>query len=348
MRKREERRQRIQRGRGQVVLNNPALGGTVSFLGEEQSIAASVHYWLEDPCNNFAGAQRCSVGASVPNVPPLVSEMSRMNLGGVGAISSAFQLAQNDLGQQSTYTHVNLGTQTLPTSGYGQAHQSLQQHMHQQNPRGGTGPTISSAFKRSLPQWKLPTFDGNPLEWPEWQGLFQSTTGRANISDDEKMNYLKTLVSGKAKTAIQGMGFTRRMYRRACTTLERKFGQPHLIVSAQLSKLQKHPVVRLHDSAGIIEYSTLVAILVNVFIDLGYRYDLQSSSNIQVAVSKLPPDLRMRWNEAVTIGNVKAASLEAFSDWLQMIADAREGSLATALYSLRENQATRPKQNFRS
>ncbi len=144
------------------------------------------------------------------------------------------------------------------------------------------------------------------------------------------------------------MGFTGRMYQRAWTTLQRKFGQPHLTVSAQLSKLQKHPIVRLHCSVGIIEYSTVVANLVNVFVDLGYRRDLQSSSNIQVAVSKLPPDLRMRWNEAITGGHVEAANLEAFSDWLQMIADAHERSLATATYAQRENQAARRKQNVRS
>ncbi len=228
----------------------------MNFLLDERGPEASVHNWLEDPANNFTGTQQCNVGVSVLNAQPLVSEMSHVRLDGRGAISGISQTAQNNSVQQSIYTHANLGTQTLPTSSYGQAHLSLQQNRHQRNPRMGTGPAMSSAFERSLPQWKLPTFDGNPLEWPEWQGLFQSTIGRANISDDEKMNYLKTLVSGKAKTAIQGMGFTGRMYRRAWTTLELRFGQPHLIVSAQLSKLQKYPVVRLHDSAGIVEYSS--------------------------------------------------------------------------------------------
>ncbi len=71
--------------------------------------------------------------------------------------------------------------------------------------------------------------------------MFQSTARKANLSDDEKMNHLKTLVSGKAKHAIQGMGFSGAMYARAWTTLQRKFGQPHLIVSSQLTKLEKHP-----------------------------------------------------------------------------------------------------------
>ena len=85
-----------------------------------------------------------------------------------------------------------------------------------------------------------------------------------------------------------------------------------------------------------------------MFIDLGYQDDLESSSNLQVAVGKLPPDLRLKWNQVVSDGRVHHASLEAFSHWLQRIANAHERSLATAPYFQRENQAARPKQNVRS
>ena len=56
--------------------------------------------------------------------------------------------------------------------------------------------------KDHLPEWKLTQFDGNPLNWHEWSGQFISTVDSAILSDDEELTYLKTLVVGKAKSAI--------------------------------------------------------------------------------------------------------------------------------------------------
>ena len=57
-----------------------------------------------------------------------------------------------------------------------------------------------------LPKLKLAEFSGDPLEWPEWSQLFQATVHAANIDDSVKMNHLKTMVTGKAKEAIAGLG----------------------------------------------------------------------------------------------------------------------------------------------
>ena len=56
--------------------------------------------------------------------------------------------------------------------------------------------------KDHLPEWKLTQFDGNPLNWHEWFGQFISTVDSAILSDDEKLTYHKTLVVGKATSAI--------------------------------------------------------------------------------------------------------------------------------------------------
>ena len=88
---------------------------------------------------------------------------------------------------------------------------------------------------RSLPKLKLREFAGDPLEWPEWSGMFQSTAGRSSLSNDEKMSHLKTLLTGAARRSVQGLGYSEAMFSAAWSTLERKFGQPHLIISAQFN-----------------------------------------------------------------------------------------------------------------
>ena len=86
----------------------------------------------------------------------------------------------------------------------------------------------------SLPKLKLAEFSGDPLEWPEWSGLFLSTVHAANIDTSLKMNHLKTLVTGKAKEVIAGLGYTGDMYDIAWNTLVAPFGRPQVVVNAQL------------------------------------------------------------------------------------------------------------------
>ena len=80
-------------------------------------------------------------------------------------------------------------------------------------------------IRSSLPKLKLAEFSGDPLEWPEWSQLFQATVHAANIDDSVKMNHLKTIVTGKAREAIAGLGYTAEMYNVAWNVLVRNFGK---------------------------------------------------------------------------------------------------------------------------
>ena len=65
---------------------------------------------------------------------------------------------------------------------------------------------VPSSGASGLPKLKLTEFSGDPLEWPEWSGLFD-VVHQKPISDTEKMQYLKTSLTAQAKAAISGMGF---------------------------------------------------------------------------------------------------------------------------------------------
>ena len=129
-----------------------------------------------------------------------------------------------------------------------------------------------------LPKLKLSSFDGNPLEWPEWLNMFKATVHHRDIPDSEKMSHLKTLWTGEAKSAMSGMGYSGEFYVQACELLGRKFGRPYLIVDAQLNILRKQQQIRMHDSTAIINYSITINNLVNVLKQYNYEGDLHSSS----------------------------------------------------------------------
>ena len=74
----------------------------------------------------------------------------------------------------------------------------------------------------SLPKLRLNNFDGNLLEWPEWSSMFIATVDKRMIFDSEKMQHLKTLLTGKAKSAILEKGYSGQFYGAAWNILEKK------------------------------------------------------------------------------------------------------------------------------
>ena len=164
------------------------------------------------------------------------------------------------------------------------------------SPRAGL-PRYDTEYARSssLPKLKLNNFDGNPLERPEWSSMFIATVDQRRKLDSKKMSHLKTLLTGKARSAISGMGYSGQFYGAAWSILERKFGRPHVIIDVQLESFRKASQVKPHNSTDLISFSVIVSNFLNVL--KGYKQigDLQSSSTLYMAVDKLHQVLKENW-----------------------------------------------------
>ena len=136
------------------------------------------------------------------------------------------------------------------------------------------------------------------------------------------MTYLKTLVTGKAKTAIAEFAYCGAMYKDALRTLERKFGQPQAVVSAYLDKLSSFPPLKMHNSDKIINYSGCISSLVGVFKSLSYDSDLKSAALLNTAVQKLPPNMKECWSLFTVKKHWMKPTLLDFNDWLKEKAEA--------------------------
>ena len=61
---------------------------------------------------------------------------------------------------------------------------------------------ITSRKNDPLSKWKLSQNSGDPLKWQECFCRFKSAIDSQFLTDDVKLIYFKTIVTGKAKTAI--------------------------------------------------------------------------------------------------------------------------------------------------
>ena len=176
---------------------------------------------------------------------------------------------------------------------------------------------ITSSHLNPLPKWNLANYNGDPLLWHEWIGQFRSAIDSQNLSDAAKFTYLKGLLTGKAKKSIEQFAYSGALYNDAMKVLERKFGQPNAIVGAHLDKLNNYPPLKMHNSENIIAYASVISSLVGVFRSLSYEADLQSSSLVNQAVDKLPPNFEESWCSHIVRNQWERPTLLDFNDWLQ-------------------------------
>ena len=216
------------------------------------------------------------------------------------------------------------------------------QYMPSQGPYTVSNARDDYFIRSSLPKLKLTDFSGDPLEWPEWSQLFQATVHAANIDDSVKMNHLKTMVTGKAKEAIAGLGYTAEMYNVAWNVLVRNFGKPQMVVNAQLKRIYSFPPMKPYDGAALIKFARIVSSCVNVLTQFNYVGDLNSEGVLGSATRKLTLDTKTKWLTYVKQMNLCQPGLAVFSEWLNDIADVQDELLLSS-----NPNADRAKSNYK-
>ena len=143
------------------------------------------------------------------------------------------------------------------------------------------------------------------------------------MDDSVKMNHLKTMVTGKAKEAIAGLGYTAEMYNVAWNVLVRNFGKPQMVVNAQLKRIYSFPPMKPYDGAALIKFARIVSSCVNVLTQFNYVGDLNSGVQGS-ATRKLTLDMKTKWLTHVKQMNLYQPGLAVFSEWLKDISDVQD------------------------
>ena len=108
-----------------------------------------------------------------------------------------------------------------------------QSHFAPYFPQGvGTSQRMSSTFQKSIPKVTPTVFNGDPLLWLDWIGLFNARIHSSDMTRAEKMTHLQTLVKDQANSSIRGYGYNGDMY-----FIALKRFKTHLEIQLKLSPL---------------------------------------------------------------------------------------------------------------
>ena len=170
------------------------------------------------------------------------------------------------------------------------------------------------------PKVKIEPFDGNPMKWSMWFGLFEATIHNQPISDAEKMTHLQTLTTGKSNHAISGYSCNSTMYSAALHELRRRYGRPDIIINDFINRIPSFKQQSTHRRDSYMEFSTFISNMVETLQTLGFKDDLNSTIYIQFAVSKLQPHQQLHGTQYITAQNIDQPNLIAFNNWIKQFA----------------------------
>ena len=126
---------------------------------------------------------------------------------------------------------------------------------------------IITKRKDPLPETKLSQISGDPVQWREWYGQFESAIYSQSLTHDVKLTYLKSLITGKTKTATAEFAYRDAIYRDAHRTVELKFNQPQAVLSAHLDMFRSFPPLKMHISDKFINFSGFISSIVAIITE---------------------------------------------------------------------------------
>ncbi|XP_055584725.1 uncharacterized protein LOC129737589 [Uranotaenia lowii] len=165
----------------------------------------------------------------------------------------------------------------------------------------------------------LPSFSGNPEEWPIFISTYESTTSMCMFTDEENLSRLRTCLRGEALDAVRSFLIQPSTVRKAIDVLRLRFGQPQFVIDSLKEKVLSMPPLKQDSLNQLIDFSIAVQNL-NATIDAcGRKEYSRDFSLIAKLVEKLPSPHNLDW--ARHQRNLKKITLARFCAWISLIAE---------------------------
>ena len=156
---------------------------------------------------------------------------------------------------------------------------------------------MSFCFQKLIPKLQTTKFDGDSLSWLKRFSVFQATNNCSPMSSAEKMIHLQSLLIGEAKALVGGYSCNGSLFAPALARLEEHFGNPMRIGNAFLEKLSRFRTPNLTKPDNYTQFSAFLLTFVDTYQQLGFNYDIHSTTNVNQALIKLPTPVRVEWNK---------------------------------------------------
>ena len=179
--------------------------------------------------------------------------------------------------------------------------------------------SLAEAITSALTSTRIPVaepsvFSGNPLDYHDWVHSFRALIDESRMKDEAKLRHLKRYLAGPALAAVNGYFLLKsgNAYRDAMRTLDRRFGNPHLVADAFRAKLDNWNRISPGDKNALRSYSDFLNQCLTAQKEVFDLDILDDRREIKKAASKLPFGMIHAWNDKVS--EIRRRRLPKFGD----------------------------------
>lgn len=165
----------------------------------------------------------------------------------------------------------------------------------------------------------LPTFNGDPIEWPIFISSFEYSNRVAGYANEENLVRLQKCLQGKAREAVRHCLMLPEMIPYIIRTFKMYYGRPECIIKNLIDEVRRYTLQR-GKLEPLIEFAFAVKNLCATIRASQLEEYLNNPTLLQELVDKLPTDTVLQW--ALHSRDIARPDLMNFSDWLYMIAEA--------------------------
>ncbi|XP_044316262.1 uncharacterized protein LOC123037810 [Drosophila rhopaloa] len=174
------------------------------------------------------------------------------------------------------------------------------------------------AARQAIPK-ELPSFSGDPEEWPMFISTFEHSTSAAGFSNVENMLRLQKCLKGRAREMVKDKLLLPSLVPEVMSTLKMFFGRPEHILERMIDKVRKLPPPK-EKLESIIEYALAVRNICATIEACSLQAHLNNPMLVKELVDKLPSNHKLNW--AMHPRDESVPPIKAFSDWLYKLAQA--------------------------
>ena len=174
----------------------------------------------------------------------------------------------------------------------------------------------SSWLASKLPRINLAPYDGDPRNWSHFIQNFKSLVHDVVPEDAQRIVFLKDYLAERVRNSVADSLRDPAHCRAALERLQRRYGNPQLIVRAHVQALMQLTGPRDGDFESLCVFSGAIQSAVADLSNGGHIHDLLALGLLYQVTSKLPPILLQEWGEMMSYLQPKAATLIDFDQWL--------------------------------
>ncbi|XP_055609362.1 uncharacterized protein LOC129756488 [Uranotaenia lowii] len=184
-------------------------------------------------------------------------------------------------------------------------------------PSGFNTLTSNQLAARSVFSKELPTFAGNPEEWPLFYSSYLTGTRECGLTNAENLIRLQRCLKGEALEAVRSSLLIPETVPCAIETLEMCYGRPDVLINALLIKIRNTPAPKEGRLESLIAYGLAIKNFCNHILAANLKEHFTNPTLLQELVEKLPTDTKMKWADYMELTGEK--SLDCFGRFMHEV-----------------------------